>query len=441
MPLVPLPPLIAPDPQDDPVALANLSKIDHIIVLLMENRSFDHMLGYLKLLEGRTDVDGLTAKMSNSLPGGGATRVHQLASTVFPRSPLHGHTSVLQQIAEGKMSGFLKSFADDSPLVDPEPIMGFYNGEQLRTYDLLARTFVVCDRWFCAFPGPTWPNRFCAISGATPIKNNPEIASREIGYVGLATIFDALSAADVEWAYYENDVSFLRMVNQFRLDDRRVIPVATKFDADDREDGFFKRVKDGTLPAVTYIDPNFSDIPPLNTANDDLAPADVGRGQVLIGNIYDALVDSALWPKTLFVVTYDEHGGFFDHVCPPGLPFADDSAAQPEVASGVTHLGVRVPAFVVSPWVPARASNETFDHTSIVKTILQRFLRHRMPDFGLRVRAAQHLGVLLTNDAPRLDVPRVNPPPPERPPFRTPAGGDDFRDQMRSFGQPRFVHF
>jgi phospholipase C len=230
------------------------------------------------------------------------------------------------------------------------------------------------------------------------------------------------------------------MVNQFRLDDRRVVPATTRFTDDDRGDGFFARAKLGSLPPVTFIDPNFVDIPPRSTANDDLPPTDISKGQILVGKIYDALVNSPQWEKTLFVITYDEHGGFFDHVPPPGTTVSG-LLAEPEVFPGVHHLGVRVPTFVVSPWVPAAVSSVKFDHTSILKTILLRFLRDRMPDLGPRVASAQHLGALLTNSIPRLDVPNVDAPEPStRPPFIPGGGDDDFREAMSSFGQPRFVH-
>jgi hypothetical protein len=132
-------------------------------------------------------------------------------------------------------------------------------------------------------------------------------------------------------------------------------------------------------------------------SNDDHPPSDVAAGQALVLKVYDALASSPQWSKTLFVITYDEHGGFFDHVPPPLNPPDDD----PKVFS---RYGVRVPAIVVSPLVTRRGfSHEVFDHTSIIKTILLRFARkaNTIPDMGKRVSNAQHLGVLLTEPKPR----------------------------------------
>jgi phospholipase C len=150
---------------------------------------------------------------------------------------------------------------------------------------------------------------------------------------------------------------------------------------------FAAAARAGDLPSVTFIDPDFIDFPP---GYDDGAPADIARGQHFIGTILNPLIQGPLWSKTLFVITYDEHGGFYDHVPPP--------AAVP--VSAIDHYGVRVPAIIVSPWVDKGAvGNVVFDHTSIAKTIARRFMSAHPPDMGARVAAASDLSQVLRRSA------------------------------------------
>jgi phospholipase C len=161
---------------------------------------------------------------------------------------------------------------------------------------------------------------------------------------------------------------------------------------------FIDDARDGKLPAVSWIDPNFYDVTFIGPSgsNDDHPPSDVHAGQELVLKTYTALLNSPNWSRTALIVTYDEHGGFYDHVPPPAAQ--DDSAA-------FRTYGVRVPAIVISPWVERQSvSNLLFDHTSIIKTILLKFCRRndgQIPDMGARVNHANHLGSLLSLDAAR----------------------------------------
>jgi phospholipase C len=155
----------------------------------------------------------------------------------------------------------------------------------------------------------------------------------------------------------------------------------------------------GSLPNVAWIDPNFVAVGGAVGSNDDHPPADVRAGQELVLRVFNALARGPAWERTLLVITYDEHGGFFDHVEPPS---AGDEDPRPEFHA----LGPRVPAIIVSPRVRAGVSHEVFDHTSIIKTCLVRFCRREgvaIPDMGARVRAANHLGALLDKD---VQIPR-----------------------------------
>jgi phospholipase C len=392
-----------PQPPLEPGLLRN---IDHIVVLMMENRSFDHMLGYLSKHAGRNAVDGLHGGEKNSYMGRDNFSC-PLPGTVFYPGPCHEHECVANQVNGGKMDGFVADYAPRAVAedVDPGQVMGYHNAAQVPVYDALAREFLICQRWFAAHPGPTFPNRFYTLTGRLNRDangrwqfDNPE--GSDFVPVSTKTIFDHLSAQGVLWSYYEHGYCFLRMFERYTNDTQHVV------DALDPVNGFFARAAAGTLPAVSFIDPNFINLTD-DGDNDDQPPANITAGQNLIGRVVNALINSPRWDKTLLIITYDEHGGFFDHVPPPTAP----------VVSGIDRYGVRVPAFVVSPWV-ARGQvtelNLVFDHTSIIKTIARRFLSAHPPDMGERVAAANDLSMVLQptarQDRPSIPVPAAPAP-------------------------------
>jgi phospholipase C len=430
--------------------MANLHKIDHIVVLMLENRSFDHMLGYLALDGGIADIDGLTGEESNLNPvTGNPVQVSPLRRTLFQFSPHHEHSEVMKQVNDGRMDGFLANFLERFPEVDPRFGMGFYDRRSMQAFDFLARRYTVCDRWFCSHPGPTMPNRLCTLTGRTPMLENLSPSDPQIGYLMLTSIFESLDAAGETWAYYESDVGYLRLFRRYRLDDRNVLPIREPADAAGQADfaeheTFLGRVRSGArLPSVTFIDPDYTEIPPVSTANDDHPPADVKNGQQLVREVYNALQASPHWAKTVLVVTYDEHGGFFDHVPPPGSGASTHEGAIARVhPDGPAFLGVRVPTLVISPWAPRGVNHGVFDHTSIAKTIFMRFRNGEVPEsYGARTRDATHLGTVLTNAEPRVDVGQI-PPMSFSAANRLPQGAptDDrpgFHDVIKRFGVPR----
>jgi phospholipase C len=404
----------------DPAGLDRLDRIDTFIVVMMENRSFDHLLGYLR--QRNDQYEGLTGNESNPPPPDrqGAIRVQPVAEvlttgrvTQIPVSPYHHTDHVAAQMNGGAMDGFVRDFASRTDFV--ELVMTYYGGSAgqrgfLPVHDRLALEFSVCDHWFSAHPGPTWPNRWAMLMGQIPELENLDIDDPRIGFLRERTIFDALRSAEppVDFRCYHKDVTMLRMYNRYRLDDRSVLPF------DDPDEGFEKVAREGRLPPVVFIDPNFVDMPPVGTADDDHPPADLRRGQDFLKRVFDAVVSQGRgrWQSSLLLITYDEHGGFFDHVAPPGTPAArpDLQAAVPRLhPEGPTFMGPRVPTFVVSPWVGAGSvCKAVFDHTSIFKTLVVRFRnRLRWGTFPLseRVKAANHLGAALDQQQPRSDVP------------------------------------
>jgi phospholipase C len=367
-------------------ALENLNtKVDHIVVVMLENRSFDHMLGYLSLEGGRDDIDGLRPGMKNA-HNGQDFAPHHLADTSIEDDPSHTTFSIGQQVANGN-GGFVSNFAEHYPNADPGTVMGYYNGGDLLTYDYLAREFTVCQRWFASLQGMTWPNRLYATSGQSGgLLNNGD------GVLPLysePTFFRQLDSHNRKWRWYRHDFPTLRM-----LDDEYRRHHHDNFETIDQ---FYKDAASGDLRAVSWIDPNYVDLGDEGRANDDHPPTDVLNAQQMVADVVRAVTNGPKWEKTLLIVTYDEHGGFFDHVSPPAA--ADDRTGT------FQKYGVRVPALVVSPWVPrGSVSSITFDHTSIIKTVLTRFCRASdgsIPRMSGRVAAANHLGSLLTAPIPR----------------------------------------
>jgi phospholipase C len=437
-------------PPGSSVRPQTLNKIDHIVVVMMENRSFDHMLGYL----GRA-YEGIYQGHSNPLSGHAEPVSLRPARNVFPNpphqvpfSPEHNVDHTSKQIAGGEMSGFAQDY-EDAVLRDFGQagagafVMTYYKAEDVWLYDQLAREHAVCDHWFAAFPGGTWPNRWVTLSGKTPELRNLHFDDPRIGYLEGQTIFDVLTRYGISWRIFESDLSLIRTFNRYRLDAENVQPFYNRYD---HQKSFEWICKTGQLPSVTFVEPNFTDIPPLSTANDDLAPTDIHRGQLFLSRVVQAVRSAPTWDKTLMLITYDEHGGFYDHVPPPGTPKGPDEwkgrvpALHPSPDPPTNFMGVRVPAIVVSPFVRAGGvCKQVFDHTSIIKTILlrwsDRFPSSVFTQFGPRVNMAADLGLALTEPVAPAQRPapiaRVKVPPAARTP--KPATGEFHAILRRGF--------
>jgi phospholipase C len=425
-------------------ALANLEKVGHIVVVMMENRSFDQMLGYLQN-DGMAEVEGLAGAKANPGPDGSAVEPFEWGpgETMPPTppghkpkilDPCHSPGCVKEQLADGN-TGFVRNFAKTraeegkAVALTPEFLrvpMGHFGAGHLPVYDHLARNFCVCDAWHAAIPGDTWPNRQYSIAGMAgePVSEHPgflhelleKLKGLGVGNLGSLPIFDdrafTRELADEQWRWYSHDPATLRGIDPYYRDfhhvnrdnfayfDRRKVSWETEIAeaAIVTHDSFLDDAAKGQLRDVSWIDPNFIDLSVLDpNSNDDHPPSDVKAGQALVLEIYEALHKSPQWEDTVLVIVYDEHGGFYDHVVPS--PITDDG-------SGFTTLGVRVPAIVVGPRVKKHVSHEVFDHTSLIATILRRFAadpERALEAMPRRVREAPHLGVLL-EDAPRNDI-------------------------------------
>lgn len=371
-----------------------LKEIDHIVVLMQENRSFDHMLGYLSLEGGRTDIDGLDGTQSNEY-NGHVYRPEHLSDTVFAPDPSHDWSNVQKQL-ENNNGGFIENFANKDP-DSPERILNFFGRKEVPIFEHLSNQFCVCDRWFSPLPAATQPNRMYCLAGTSngKVENRP-IPQAPNGW-NVKPIFEFLPNG-VTWRYYSHDVASLRFVKGYLTAGTSKIST------------FYKQAQEGTLPNVCWIDPDFGYLTYPGPANDDHPEHDITHGQNLIRRVYKALLTGPHWRKTLLIVVYDEHGGFYDHVSPKKWTPADDYP-------NCRVYGVRVPALVISPWIRRRvaygreshhlsADDVIFDHTSILKTIAQRFCKKAdgsLPSITRRVDAANSLGPLLTESSPRSD--------------------------------------
>ena len=427
----------------DPESLARLREIKHVVVLMMENRSFDQMLGFLQA-EG-LDVDGLESAKANPFPDGQPCEPFEWGEDETAPEPPPGHKAklldpchspecVAEQLANGN-TGFVANFAatreEDGVAVQlgPEHLrvpMGHFGAKHLPVYHHLARNFCVCDRWHSSIPGDTWPNRLYSLAG-----QEGESIGHEPGFVGGllrrlrgkpvlgglagAPIFDVPAFTrqldDSQWRWYSHDPATLRAADGHYRDFRHLNRDnfayfnRKKVRWEERaleaaivgHDSFLDDAAKGQLRDVSWIDPNFVDLRVFDpTSNDDHPPSDVRAGQSLVLELYEALVNSPAWEDTLLVIVYDEHGGFYDHFAPPPV---DD---HPRFHT----LGVRVPALVVGPRVRRFVSHQTFDHTSLIATVLRRFAADPEGALGAmpeRVRRAPHLGVLLEAE-PRTDI-------------------------------------
>lgn len=313
-------------------------RIDTVVVLMMENRSFDHYLGALSLLEGREDIDGLTEGMSNPHPDGGTVEIHA-ADAFCVADPPHGWSSSHDQFSGGDNDGFVEEHHQRHGADEAHRVMGYFDRETLSTYYALADRGVVFDRWFCSLMTSTWPNRFYSLAGQNGgVHGNSFAPDRD-----WPGIFDRVSEAGISWSNYFGNVPFSLLMPNLGLATEELRPI----------EEFFEDAERGTLPQLVWLDPVYG-------RNCDHPPTHPVAGQVLVSSIYQALAQSPQWDRTLFLITYDEHGGFFDHVPPPTAP---DARAD----EGYGQLGFRVPTLAAGPWVKEGHTHDgVCDHTSVL---------------------------------------------------------------------------
>lgn len=338
------PPTPTPEPPKPLTAKDLLAGIDHIVVLMMENRSFDHFLGALKTDAGyaaKATVEGLTGTESNPAPDGSTVTVFKM-DNFTPEDPPHGWAAVHKQHNGGKNDGFVTEHAGASQ----NEVMGFHDRSQIPLYYWLADNFAVCDNWYASVLGPTWPNRFYL--HATTSKGKKDNTPFLVG--APDTVWDRLKEKGLSFKNYAAGVTTW-YTGGFAGKLLSLNPSANINE-------FFDAAKNGKLPAFSIIDPDYA-------ASDDHPSHNILRGQAFVASVYKALSEGPGWNKTLFIITYDEHGGFFDHVPPPKA--VDDNAE-------FQTQGFRVPAFVIGPTVKkGYVCKKQLEHSSVAATLKTRF--------------------------------------------------------------------
>jgi phospholipase C len=423
-------------------------RIKHIVVLMMENRSFDHLLGYLRHDDpAYPNLDRLrpSCPADPLRTGGRRVGTTATASAVLGNDPDHSHQSVMMQmfgrpgtpgVGPPSMTGFIESYrhkvasgtmrplawweriADPvlgavrvlysrllrrpGPiLAKPDEIMKCFPESEVPVLGYLAKQFAVLVNWHASVPGETWPNRQFAHAATSH-----GTANIEIGYYEDDTIFERLGEAGQRWEIYHDGVPQVWAYPKLWLDD------VDHFHDMDR---LFRDIAGGTLPAYAFIEPNHgygrgegnSQHPGNNTVKGESFRA----GEALLARIYNALVENPrLFAETLFLVTYDEHGGFFDHVPPRPVPPPDDFEDH-RTGFDFTLSGVRVPAVAISPLIPAGTVDQTFyEHATIPATVRRQFALGTKPLTRRDAAAADLLDHLPLLPQARTDLRAVQTP-------------------------------
>ncbi|TDV19579.1 alkaline phosphatase family protein [Paraburkholderia caballeronis] len=442
-------------------------RIERVFVLTLENRSFDHLFGFSGITgvdpqgnpttfnEGfdpavNSNVDPVTnanvfvsAPADFFLKGVDADPGHEFEDTL---AALGGSGAAYQPVPGGyppiDNSGFIDNYhaprdGESTPSSTPDRIMHCFAAGQLPVLNALAREFAVCDCWFSSLPGPTWPNRFfqlAATSGGlddSPGKLDVVTSTTVDGYrFENGNVFDLLDQYCIEWKIFEGDdfpVSFaLEGMNLNELQGR--FASMDDFESDLGSAGFG--------PKFVFIEPKYgahefdATGPGDFTCGNSMHPLDdVRRGEKLVKRVYEGLRNSPLWEKSVLLITFDEHGGFYDHVAPPPAAPPGDQIDPNYVKQGFLfdQLGVRVPAIVVSPLVPRNVIDHTrYDHTSLLASMERLF---GMKPLTARDAAANDFLHLLSLAAPRADAPATLPAPDDSRPQLACEGDDDTDSQ------------
>jgi phospholipase C len=320
-----------------------LSGIDHIVVVMMENRSFDHLLGWLPNANGRQA--GLTY-LDSSGHAHATARLNYYVGCTHP-DPDHTYVGGRSEYNNGEMNGWLRTTTNDSFCI------GYYEEQDLPLFAQLARNFTTLDNYFPSILSSTFPNRVFQHAAQTDrLSNTLDLST-------LPTIWDRLQAARVSCRYYYSNVPFLAL---WGLKYLGISSLYERFKLDAAR---------GTLPAVSFVDPWYTVLDD-GTGNDDHPHADLRKGEIFLRDVVTTLAASPHWKNTVLVINRDEWGGFFDHVTPPRV--IAPNSVDTDLVNGKALLGCRVPTLIVSPFTrgtPAapRIDSGLYDHTSVLKMI------------------------------------------------------------------------
>ena len=399
------------------------SGIKHIFVLMLENRSFDHMLGFSEIhgtdaKTGQpTTIERLTGSESNRAADGTSYQVTTGAADVMGTGPGHNFGDVIEQLCGASVkyewksaypkidnSGFVLSYAIQDGHGPVGDVMKCFAPEQLPVLNALAREFAVCDHWFSSMPGPTEPNRMFAHAGNSGSFDDSPSSLDQAGCSILpdsgidfkkGTVFRLLHDAGVKYRIYADD----QFPNAAELKDVSILSI---YDFEN----FAQDLVDVNFDAsYVFIEPSYDVLDSFEDGNSQHPSGSVAAGERFIKATYEAIRKSPLWPSSLLIVVWDEHGGFYDHVPPPALGPTGTSGSK----RGFTfaQLGPRVPAIVVSPLIPRNLiEHRVFDHCAIPATVLRVFNVKETLGGRAGGNGVNHLATLST---PRQDAPMTLP--------------------------------
>lgn len=409
-------------------------KVKHVIVLMLENRSFDHMLGFLKTLNadingcspGQIGCDNHLDPLDTTSP----TVTVDDTAVYVQVNPYHSIAWTTEQIyglpkgtlpaadTEPTMDGFIAAYADTAEFSgDVESgsgIMKCFSPEHIPIMSNLSMEYALFDGWFASVPGPTMVNRAYAASGTSHGMGTNDVETIVRG-LPQQTMFNQLLKMGLDYRVYFKDAPSVVQHKDMRRKEAR-----QKFHLFDK---FYSDLDAGNLPEFTWLEPGYFSSP-IQQASDQHPDHDVGQGEQLIKEVYEAVRASSIWENTLLVITYDEHGGFFDHVHPPfeNVPNPDGLNATDDPFD-FTRLGVRVPSLLISPWIKkgtvihAEPNGESqYDHSSIINTVVHKLFKenkgHSAPTY-LNKRdewAKSFEWVVDTETVIRTDCPMTLPP-------------------------------
>lgn len=386
----------------------DLTKIKNVVIVMMENRSFDQMLGYLSLAPyNRRDVDGLStepawlARFTNNYQGNPYLPfldcdVHEMPDDFDPPHERSNMASNLGPLQDGiyPMNGFVSGVAGSLP-DDPavrKLVIGYFGSAQVPASDFFAKNFAICDRWFASLPAGTQPNRLMSMGGFSLIDVNHDILPEQ------DLVYDWLNRKGVSWRVYHQGIPFFTLMPKWIGE---IIDSDHFRSFDDLESDLMNTPPD-ELPQVIFVEPTYEDSPHLGFATDEHAPAGISNGQEFLLQVYTAVTNSpAFWKGSVMIVDYDENGAFFDHVSPPMIPTSSPTNAYPDFVS----LGVRTPAYVISPYVtPGSVCHALLDHTSVLKFLGEKFGGGSYSD-KVDPRPVQSISAVFNFDNPIVDPP------------------------------------
>ncbi|MEZ2354941.1 alkaline phosphatase family protein [Caballeronia sp. RCC_10] len=432
-----------------------MAVIQHVFVLMLENRSYDSVFGWSNLTGTTptgesTRAEGLpAASIVNFGRAGTSYQLGRGAPYALGFDPGHEFTDACVQLCgvqvanadtvrndslvlgsagyppfatDTSTTGFAGTYEDHSDVV--ADAFNAFTPDQLPVLNFLASQFGICDNWFASMPGPTWPNRFFAVAGTSSgLDHSPSDAqvleavffNAPIFTFPNGTVFSKIQESD--WLIVQGDVAQTRGIYGMQNLLARFVPMDTLLS---------RLALNSLTEKFIFIEPTYDAKNDFRNGNSMHPAGDVRKGEALVKQVYDAISASDLWSKSVLLVVFDEHGGFFDHVTPPIAvpPGSVENARLKTHNFSFDRLGVRVPAIVVSPFVPAGTIDHSlYDHASILRTTDKLLGLNGLLDLTARVRAAGDFTKMLTLSTPRTEVPVCPSPIPTTGASRPSSGG------------------